>query len=163
MAEDFRKILDDRKYEYVSTLGAGAFGLVIKAVHVPLGVPVAMKILHPDAARTPEDVERIATAVAEAVARQLRPLLAELAEAMRPATREPRYLSLAALAELVGVSKRTAQNWVTKGLPVVRPSARVVRVDVAAARTWIDAGGPGAGMLETARKNAEKARRARAA
>jgi serine/threonine protein kinase len=78
MAADFAKVLDSRKYEYVSTLGAGAFGVVVKANHVPLGVPVAVKILHAEASNTPEAVERFQLEAQAAARLSAHPNIAEV-------------------------------------------------------------------------------------
>lgn len=50
-------VLDD-KYEIVELLGEGGMGAVYEARHTTIGSRVAVKVLHPEAARQPESLER---------------------------------------------------------------------------------------------------------
>lgn len=51
------QVLDD-KYEIVELLGEGGMGAVYEALHTTIGSRVAVKVLHPEAARQPESLER---------------------------------------------------------------------------------------------------------
>lgn len=53
------------------------------------------------------------------------------------ATGVPRFMDQRDFARHMDVSLRTVQGWVARGLPVVRMSNRLIRIEVLVAEEWL--------------------------
>ena len=72
-----------------------------------------------------------------------------------PAEPIPTYVTVGAFAQRVGVAKRTVENWITQGLPVVR-GGRVRRIPIVEADAWLKTGGATNGLERRARRDARR-------
>lgn len=50
---------------------------------------------------------------------------------------QPKPMDIAELAAHFSVSKRTVRNWMEAGMPVLRPSPKVLRFDAAQVLDWM--------------------------
>jgi len=50
---------------------------------------------------------------------------------------QPKPMDIDELAALFSVSKRTVRNWMEAGMPVLRPSPKVLRFDATQVMDWM--------------------------